>query len=44
MLFGRRVHEHELRFDYLDVLPLWTGTGFADVMQAAAQARITIST
>jgi hypothetical protein len=44
MLFGRRVHEHELRFDYLDVLPLWTGTGLADVMQAAAQARITIST
>ncbi|HXA54848.1 MAG TPA: RES family NAD+ phosphorylase [Solirubrobacteraceae bacterium] len=44
MLFGGRVHEHELKFDYPDILPLWTGPGLVDVMQAAAKAGITIST
>jgi hypothetical protein len=44
MLFGRRVREGELQFDYLDVLPLWTGPGFAEVLEAAVQAGITLST
>lgn len=44
MLFGGRVHEHELTFDYLDTVPLWTGPGLNEVMQAAAKAKITIAT
>lgn len=44
MLFGGRVHEHELKFDYSDILGLWTGPGLVDVMQAATKAGITIST
>ncbi len=44
MLFGGRVRERELKFDYSDVLPLWTGPGLVDVMQTAAKAGITIST
>ena len=44
MLFGTRIAADELTVDYLDVAPLWTGQGLADVMQAAAEAGIAIST
>jgi RES domain len=44
MLFQTRVASDELTVDYLEVAPLWTGQGLADVMQAAAEAGITIST
>ncbi len=44
MLFETRVASDELTVDYLEVAPLWTGQGLADVMQAATDAGITIST
>jgi hypothetical protein len=44
MIFQTRVTADELTVDYRDVVPLWTGQGLADVMQAAAEAGIAIST